>query len=147
LNASSKPHIRVVIDTQTTLDWLLFRDPYTAAWRVPRRDWRWLATADMRRELAWVLERPWPDRVQQRTDRTLAIFDRLTDVVPPPTPLPSTPQCKDASDQMFIDLAVALAPSVLLSRDRAVLALAKRLARVSVTVQHGRCHDRFMSVV
>ena len=41
--------------------------------------------------------------------------------------------CKDADDQKFIDLAVAH-QTVLVSKDKAVLCMAKRLARLSARV-------------
>ena len=41
--------------------------------------------------------------------------------------------CKDADDQQFIDLAVAHT-AVLLSKDKAVLCMAKRLATLGVSV-------------
>jgi predicted nucleic acid-binding protein len=59
-------------------------------------------------------------------------FDRLARLEPaaPKAPL----SCSDADDQKFIDLALAH-QTVLLSKDRAVLRMKKRLAARGVQVQ------------
>ncbi|HSV51275.1 MAG TPA: PIN domain nuclease, partial [Burkholderiaceae bacterium] len=62
----------------------------------------------------------------------LAAFDshaRLLDAPPK-----AGPTCKDADDQKFIDLAVAHR-ATLLSKDRAVLCMQKRLATLSVSAR------------
>ena len=43
--------------------------------------------------------------------------------------LPSLPKCKDRDDQKFLELAHAAQADWLVSKDRAVLKLAKRIAR------------------
>ena len=42
--------------------------------------------------------------------------------------------CRDASDQVFIDLARQRGPAVLLTRDRALLALRRRAAALGVLI-------------
>jgi predicted nucleic acid-binding protein len=59
----------------------------------------------------------------------LSKFDRHSERVDVPAKAPLT--CRDADDQKFIDLAVAH-QATLLSKDRAVLALKKRLERFDV---------------
>jgi predicted nucleic acid-binding protein len=59
----------------------------------------------------------------------LAAFDRHSERVDVAAKAPVT--CKDPDDQKFIDLAVAHG-ATLLSKDRAVLALKKRLERLAV---------------
>jgi predicted nucleic acid-binding protein len=119
-----------VLDTNVVLDWLVFRDPQALPWVawLERGDLIWLATPGMRQELGWILAHAslakWaPDR-----DRALAAFDahaRLCD----PLPLPASAglRCTDPDDQPFIDLAVAGRARWLLSHDRAVLKLSRRL--------------------
>lgn len=141
--AAAGPPLRIVLDTQVVLDWLFFQDGYAADWPMPGPHWHWLATARMRQELVWVLERPWPAALAARRDATLQAFDQLVSLQAEPSPPPPVPRCKDPSDQMFIDLALVHAPSLLISRDRAVLALAKRLGRQDVQVRRGDCHDLF----
>ena len=93
----------------------------------------WLATAAMRIELARVLGYP---QIVPRlafyglSDAdVLAQFDRHARLVEPAPKAPVT--CADPDDQGFIDLAVAhRAP--LLSKDRAVLTMKRRLERLGV---------------
>ena len=51
---------------------------------------------------------------------------------PPALTLPL--RCTDPEDQMFIDLAVQLGGATLLSRDRAVLKLARRAQAYGVSI-------------
>lgn len=123
--------INVVIDTQTLLDWQLFRDPACAEWSLPVGRWRWLACAGMRDELGFVLNRPWPARWALPAG-VLEFFDAHAQVqVAPPA---SRLRCTDKDDQVFIDLALQHAPSFLLTRDRALLRLAKRALPLGVAV-------------
>ncbi len=119
-----------VLDTQVVLDWLWFDDPrvHALGHRVRGGTLRWLGTAPMRSELAAVLGRGiLPTRARSAAS-VLADYDRWC------TPQPAAPatalRCTDGDDQKFIDLALALAghsgAAVLLTRDRAVLRLARR---------------------
>jgi predicted nucleic acid-binding protein len=60
----------------------------------------------------------------------LAFFDRFVQVVadPPPVALARPLHCTDPDDQKFIDLALSVPGSWLVSRDRAVLKLRRRAA-------------------
>jgi predicted nucleic acid-binding protein len=128
----------IVIDTNIALDLLVFDDPCWAALRsaLAAGELRWIATPPMRAELARVLGYPLIARRLLRDGRrpeaVLAAFDagsRTIDSPPPRAPF----VCKDADDQMFIDLAVARRAR-LLSKDRAVLSMRKRLATLGVAV-------------
>lgn len=127
-----------VIDTQTILDWWFFCNPACTAWVPPSGVPGapiWCATAAMRDELADVLSRPWPARWATPAAEVLALFDRHTTPCPPPLLGASTLlHCSDPDDQKFIDLALALAPACLVSRDRAVLKLARRAALRGVQI-------------
>jgi len=127
----------LVIDTNVALDVLVFDDPATAPLKAALGEGRarWLATASMRSELARVLAYP---AVVRRlgadpasATAVLARFDALATLVPTADKAPYT--CKDADDQVFIDLAVAHR-ATLLSKDAAVLCMARRLARLGVVV-------------
>jgi predicted nucleic acid-binding protein len=129
----------VVIDTNIALDLLVFEDP---AWapltlQLAGGGLRWLATATMRTELARVLGYPLiARRMAQRgleVPAVLADFDarvRMVEGTPPRAPC----VCSDPDDQVFIDLAVAHR-ALLLSKDKAVLSMKKRLALRGVAVQ------------
>ena len=127
---------RLVIDTNVALDLLLFRDPAVAglATQLTSGALAWIATGAMRDELARVLGYPQIARaVAHRAGGDAGIvldaFDARVRRVEPAPKAPFT--CGDADDQMFVDLAVAHR-AVLLSKDREVLRMARRLARLDV---------------
>ena len=127
----------VVIDTNLVLDVFLFQDAGVALLSTALRAGTitWLALPSMRDELARVLT--YPHLAQQQAQRgvgadaVLAAFDRWA--VLQPTPPTAPVRCRDADDQPFIDLAVATG-ATLLSKDKAVLALARRLAGHGIIV-------------
>ncbi|MBH2019832.1 MAG: putative toxin-antitoxin system toxin component, PIN family [Burkholderiales bacterium] len=120
----------VVIDTNIILDVFVFADaaakPIRKALEAGELDW--IATRPMRDELARVLDYP---QIVPRlnfyrlsADDVLASFDRharLTEVA-----IKARLNCSDPDDQKFIDLAVA-GQTLLLSKDRHVLSMSKRL--------------------
>ena len=132
-DATAQPegaHRALVLDTNIVLDLLVFGDPATALVRelLGGGALRWLATAAMRQELARVLDYP---KIAARvafyglsTASVLQAFDAQTQIVPTSARIPAT--CRDADDQPFIDLAAAHS-AILLSKDKAVIALRKRL--------------------
>jgi len=125
----------IVLDTNVVLDWLLFEEPSVAALAraLAAGDVRWLATAVMRQELAHVLERGLALRRGGGVSEVLAAFDRHATILPP-APTATALRCTDADDQKFIDLAVTAGAHWLLSRDRAVLKLRSRAARVGLAI-------------
>ena len=129
----------LVLDTNIVLDMLVFRDPPTHALhaalfanpQIP--DLMWLATAPMREELARVLAYP---HIAARLAfhglqavQVLSHFDARARIVPVAAKAPAT--CKDPDDQKFIDLAVSHG-ATLLSKDKAVLCMRKRLMKLGV---------------
>jgi predicted nucleic acid-binding protein len=127
-----------VLDTNVVLDWLLFCHPDGQALgaALATGELRWIATAAMREELTHVLGRGALDQWQPNLTSLLADWARhCTETFAPEPAGPATRfRCTDPDDQKFIDLAVARAPCLLLSRDRAVLKLARRLREVGVDV-------------
>ena len=134
-NAARQP---VVIDTNIILDAFVFADmaakPIRKALEASELDW--IATQPMRDELARVLG--YPQIVprlafyQLSADDVLASFDRharLVDVA-----VKARLNCSDPDDQKFIDLAVS-SQALLLSKDRHVLSMSKRLLAHSVRAQ------------
>ena len=128
----------IVIDTNVALDLLVFRDPATVPLREALATGRlqWIATPVMREELSRVLAYPHlvarMEYYQLCAADVLAAFDRQVQIVDVASKAPMI--CKDPDDQKFIDLAVAhRAP--LLSKDKAVLKLKKRMAAVGASVQ------------
>lgn len=129
--------VTLVIDTNVVLDLFIYEDPATFPLRalLAEPQTRWLATVVMREELRRVLLYPQVvKRMNARAltaDAVLAAFDAGAQLVDTAPKAPYT--CKDGDDQKFIDLAVAHT-AVLLSKDKAVLSMAKRLARLGVAV-------------
>jgi putative PIN family toxin of toxin-antitoxin system len=129
--------VTLVLDTNIVLDLFAYEDPATAPLRQALADPQieWLVTSAMREELARVLAYPQiVKRLSARglpADRVLALFDGGSRTVPAAMKAPYT--CKDADDQCFIDLA-AEHQTTLLSKDAEVLCMAKRLAKLGVTV-------------
>ena len=135
--APGEPARPVVVDTNVALDLLIFSDPRTAPLRTLLAQGRlhWIATQVMRDELERVLAYP---HIVSRMDfyrvdaaQVLAAFDaqaRLVDIAPRVACV-----CKDADDQKFIDLAAAHR-AILLSKDKAVICMRKRLLTLDAHV-------------
>jgi putative PIN family toxin of toxin-antitoxin system len=128
----------VVLDTNIVLDVFVFNDaaaqPLRQALEAGELDW--LATQAMRDELERVLA--YPQIVprlafyQLSAEDVLIAFDRHARLTEPATKARVT--CSDTDDQKFIDLAVA-AKALLLSKDRHVLSMTKRLGGLGVRAQ------------
>jgi len=127
--------VRVVLDTNIVLDAFVFDDPAARPLKsaLAARQLEWIATKAMRDELARVL--CYPKIVprmayyQVTSNHVLAQFDgqaTLVDTVPK-----ASVTCRDPDDQKFIDLAVSH-QALLLSKDRAVLCMKKRLLALDV---------------
>lgn len=125
----------LVLDTNIVLDLFIFSDAAVQPVRcgLEGGSLRWLATPVMRDELERVLAYgqiiPRLASCRLGAGDVLAAFDRHSHRVEIAPKAPVT--CRDPDDQKFIDLAVAHR-AVLLSKDRAVLALKKRLAPLAV---------------
>lgn len=128
---------KIVLDTNIILDLYVFKDPATIPLQIALEagTHQWIATQPMRDELERVLA--YPQIVprlafyQLTATDVLEQFDKFAQLGPIAPKASVT--CKDADDQKFIDLAVAH-KSVLLSKDNAVLCMAKRLFSLGVMV-------------
>lgn len=125
----------VVIDTNIVLDLLVFSDEAVAPLKpqLASGALQWIAAPAMRVELERVLGYP---QIAPRlayyglsAAQVLQAFDAQARTVDP-APRASA-ICKDPDDQQFIDLAVQHG-AILLSKDRAVLNLRKRLQALGV---------------
>jgi putative PIN family toxin of toxin-antitoxin system len=124
-----------VLDTNIVLDLLVFHDPATVKLKAALAEGRlqWIATAPMRDELQRVLGYPYIVKSLTHhavsATQVLAGFDAqvsLQAVAPRASAV-----CKDPDDQKFIDLAV-LHKALLLSKDKAVICMKKRLLALDV---------------
>ena len=126
-----------VIDTNIVLDLWLFEDPATIPLRAALQSGAisHLATASMRDELERVLA--YPHLVKRMAKSNIQAqdilnrFDKHQLAAEPAAKAPCT--CKDPDDQKFIDLAVAHAVP-LLSKDKAILCMKKRLLQSGVVL-------------
>jgi putative PIN family toxin of toxin-antitoxin system len=132
----TEPTVRaVVLDTNIVLDLFVFNDPATPPLAQALREGalRWIASQPMRDELERVLAYthivPRLAYYETSADQVLQRFDAAVQLVDVASKVPLT--CKDADDQKFIDLAVTH-QAVLISKDKAVLALAKRMRAYQV---------------
>jgi putative PIN family toxin of toxin-antitoxin system len=130
----------MVVDTNVWLDWLVFDDPRIArlAQAVDRAGLRVIASPRMRAELAIVLQRPAILRRCPTPQAALARHDAI--VTSCEEAATATLRCRDRADQMYLDLACAHGARWLLTRDRALLRLARRARAawgVEVTTPEG----------
>jgi putative PIN family toxin of toxin-antitoxin system len=127
----------IVLDTNVVLDLLIFNDPRCAELRTAlgSKALQWTATQSMRDELERVLTythlQPRMAFYATTAAQVLAQFDSGVQIID--TAPRAFYVCKDADDQKFIDLAVQL-QSALVSKDKAVLCMRKRLATLGAVV-------------
>jgi putative PIN family toxin of toxin-antitoxin system len=127
----------IVLDTNIVLDLFIFNDPRCADLRAALgcKTLQWTATQNMRDELERVLTythlQPRMAFYATTAAQVLAQFDTGVQIVD--TAPRAFYVCKDADDQKFIDLAVQL-QSALVSKDKAVLCMRKRLATLGAVV-------------
>ncbi|MCR5893282.1 MULTISPECIES: putative toxin-antitoxin system toxin component, PIN family [Burkholderia] len=136
MTRSPAPHAahRVVLDSNVWIDILVFDDPATRPIRAALERGTLAAVIDGRclAELKYVLD--YPQFQARAVDKAaaLATVARLASLVEPPAvdaDAPPLPKCKDRDDQKFLELARAAQADWLVSKDRALLKLAKRTAR------------------
>lgn len=117
---------RVVLDTNVLLDLWVFNDPAVAALAAALGAGRLqpVRSPATDGELRAVLARPAFALAPERQAALLA--DWLAQAVPIDAPPVAGLRCRDPLDQKFVELAVAAGAGVLVTRDRALLALARR---------------------
>ncbi len=127
----------LVLDTNVVLDWLVFHDPSSRPLEAAIRSGqsRWYVTAAIRLEVERVLT--YKQFANFTVDRVsvFTAWNALAETIDPvPPPLSHPLRCTDPDDQKFIDLALQLGSGALLSRDRAVLKLARRARTLGLTI-------------
>ena len=115
----------VVLDTNVLLDWRVFRDPLATplAQAVEAGQLHWVACEAMRDEWGHVWPRSAFARWAPDPAHAESVFTHARMVE---APARSGLRCKDPDDQVFIDLAVAQRARWLITKDRALLQLARR---------------------
>jgi predicted nucleic acid-binding protein len=130
--------VEIVLDTNVLLDWLVFRNPVTGALQaeLDAGRLRWTVSAPMLQELGYVLTPALLARWQVEPEAPWQTVRRYASEVAAPEPLGPGRRlrCSDRDDQIFIDLALTRRCRWLLTRDRALLKLARRALLQGVTV-------------
>jgi putative PIN family toxin of toxin-antitoxin system len=128
---------RVVLDTNIVLDLWLYQDAATPVLlaALTNKTVQWLATQVMRDELERVLAYTHIAKrlafSQLTAEDILTQFDAHVQLMP--IAAKAMFVCKDGDDQKFIDLA-AQHQTQLISKDKAVLTMRNRMARLGVAV-------------
>lgn len=132
---SPTPLPRVVLDTNTVLALWLFEDPALAALdaAITQRRCTLLGREDAIGELRRVLAYP-QFKCSAETQATLLAdyLARLAECAPAPAQAEAAalPACRDRDDQKFLEIAATQGATHLVTRDRALLRLARhRLVR------------------
>ena len=119
--------MRLVLDTQVWLDWLVFDDPSVAALRACVGSGRAEVLIDdaCLAELERVLAYPLGKRVVDAA-ACLAACRRIATRVDAGTEVYNLPLCRDPDDQKFLTLAASVNADCLVTRDRELLRLTRR---------------------
>lgn len=129
---------RLVLDTNAVLDWLVFGNPasliFTSA--IVSGRVHWIVNDAVRDELTHVIGRGVVERWAPDLSQLWQAWERYSTSthLPPANPAPCHPQCSDTDDQKFIDLALDTGARWLITRDRAVLKLARRAAKLNLSI-------------
>jgi putative PIN family toxin of toxin-antitoxin system len=123
--------VRVVLDTNVVLSALVFRG---GAAGLVRQAWQRgrvlpLASTATVQELVRVLAYPKFRLSRAEQDELLADYLPYAETVRIPQPPPTVPDCRDALDLPFMQLAVAGKAQLLVSGDRDLLAVAAEFER------------------
>lgn len=126
--------LRLVLDTQIWLDWLVFSDPGVQALREAVEEGRaeiWMdaaCEAELERVLAYDLGRHTltPDAAAAALEKARRIARRIETALTPEEKK-TLPRCRDADDQIFLEAALAARAEVLVTKDGELLKLARRL--------------------
>ena len=121
--------MKLVLDTNVVIDWLVFDDAYLASFReqVRARNVQVITHAPAVEELRRVLGYPELKLSAERQSAVLEQYGALVSFFDSGAELPpGFPKCRDPDDDPFIRLAWQAGADALVSRDKAVLKLAKR---------------------
>ena len=125
---------RIVLDTNVCLDLFVFRDPQVAPLQAALQAGRLHAVTREDCRAEWLGVLAYPQLALDAAQRQLAAqaFDACVVCLPPAEADGQAafklPRCADPDDQKFLELAARAQAAILLSRDLALLRLARRTA-------------------
>jgi putative PIN family toxin of toxin-antitoxin system len=126
----------VVLDTNILLDIFVFNDERALQLKKALFDkaTQFLASQKTIEEFADVISRPLFKLDKQTQTAILAQWQSIAEQQDDSN-LASAPwQCQDPDDQIFLDLAYQLRPTILISKDNAVLQIAHRAASENILI-------------
>ncbi|RFP21703.1 putative toxin-antitoxin system toxin component, PIN family [Duganella sp. BJB488] len=125
---------RVVIDTNVCLDLFVFKDPRWAALLAALENGtvEAITRSDCRDEYNIVLHYKHLPLDDDSRPLAAARFDQLITVVAPPESGVRLPVCTDKDDQKFLEVARDANAAILITKDKALLKLARRLAKAGM---------------
>jgi len=125
---------RLVIDTNVCLDLFVFHDPRWADLLAALESGavEAITRADCRDEYNIVLHYKHLPLDDDTRPLAAARFDALITVVAPPESGVRLPVCTDKDDQKFLEVARDALADVLITKDKALLKLARRLAKAGM---------------
>lgn len=132
------PNPKIVLDTNVVLDAFVFCNPALrpVVSALEQGHLQWMGTRQTMGELEHVLHHARLGDWEANAAHVLTLVFGLIRLIGDPDPLALNRwRCSDPSDQKFIDLAVATGSRWLLTRDRAVLKLARKLAPAGLLIQ------------
>ncbi|MBY0557756.1 MAG: putative toxin-antitoxin system toxin component, PIN family [Burkholderiaceae bacterium] len=129
-----KPIPRIVIDTNVCLDLFVFHDPRWSALMAALENGSVEAVtrSDCRDEYNIVLHYSHLPLDESSRPLAAARFDQLITVVAPEPAGITLPVCTDKDDQKFLEVARDAGASVLITKDKALLKLARRLSKAGM---------------
>lgn len=125
---------RIVLDTNVCLDLFVFHDPRWSALLAALESGAVQAVTreDCRMEYLVVLNYPHLPLDAAGRAASAARFDALITVLAPPASGTRLPQCSDRDDQKFLELARDAQADILITKDKALLKLARKTAKAGM---------------
>lgn len=138
MTAGAGTLLRAVVDTNVLLDCWVFDDPAARPlWQaIEAGQVTCLRSAETDDELADVLQRPvFAPRLEARGANVAALLARWQALAQPVSRVFAAPWgCTDPHDQKFLDLAASARADLLVSKDKALLKLARRARREGLAI-------------
>jgi uncharacterized protein len=129
--------VKLVLDTNVVIDWLVFDDAYLASFRehVRARSIQVITHAPALQELQRVLGYPGLKLSAERQAAVLEQYKAHVSFFDTCVELPEGfPRCRDPDDDPFIQLAWRAGADALVSRDKAVLKVARRARKFGLQI-------------